>query len=49
VGRRGFRDKMRQADRGAKARQTFVHFNSVAEAASYLKESRGCSIVGIVY
>jgi tRNA G18 (ribose-2'-O)-methylase SpoU len=47
VGRRGFRDKMRQADRGAKQRQTFVHFNSVAEASSYLKESRGCSIVGV--
>jgi len=47
VGRKGFRDKMRQADRGAKQRQTFVHFNSVSEAASYLKESRGCSIVGV--
>ena len=37
VGRRNFRDKMRQADRGAKIRQTFVHFNSIAEAHTYLK------------
>ena len=37
VGRRNFRDKMRQADRGAKIRQKFVHFNSVAEAKNYLK------------
>ena len=37
VGRRNFRDKMRQADRGAKVRQKFVHFNSVAEAQTYLK------------
>lgn len=47
VGRKGFRDKMRNADRGAKRRQTFVHFNSVAEAATYLKETRNCSIVGV--
>lgn len=47
VGRKGFRDKMRNADRGAKRRQTFVHFNSVAEAAVYLKEERNCSIVGV--
>jgi hypothetical protein len=47
VGRKGFRDKMRNADRGAKRRQTFVHFNSVAEAATYLKETKNCSIVGV--
>jgi tRNA G18 (ribose-2'-O)-methylase SpoU len=47
VGRKGFRDKMRNADRGAKRRQTFVHFNSVAEAATYLKEMRNCSIIGV--
>lgn len=47
VGRKGFRDKMRNADRGAKRRQTFVHFNSVSEAAVYLKEERNCSIVGV--
>lgn len=47
VGRKGFRDKMRNADRGAKRRQAFVHFNSVAEAATYLKETRNCSIVGV--
>ena len=47
VGRKGFRDKMRQADRGAKRRQKFVHFNSVAEAGVYLKETKNCSIVGI--
>jgi tRNA G18 (ribose-2'-O)-methylase SpoU len=40
VGRRNFRDKMRQADRGAKVRQKFVHFNSVAEAQTYLKVVR---------
>ena len=40
VGRRNFRDKMRQADRGAKVRQKFVHFNSVAEAQTYLKVAR---------
>jgi tRNA G18 (ribose-2'-O)-methylase SpoU len=32
---------------GAKFRQVFKHFNSVAEAAQYLKEERNCSIVGI--
>lgn len=44
VGRRNFRDKMRQADRGAKTRQTFVHFNSVAEAHTYLKVSHPGSL-----
>ena len=47
VGRKGFRDKMRQADRGAKRRQKFIHFNSVSEAGVYLKEAKNCSIVGI--
>ena len=47
VGRKGFRDKMRQADRGAKRRQKFIHFNSVSEAGIYLKEAKNCSIVGI--
>ena len=47
IGRKGFRDKMRQADRGAKRRQTFVHFNSIVEASTYLKDEKNCTIVGI--
>jgi tRNA G18 (ribose-2'-O)-methylase SpoU len=47
IGRKGFRDKMRNADRGAKRKQSFVHFNSILEAATYLKEKRNCSIVGV--
>ena len=47
IGRKGFRDKMRNADRGAKRKQSFVHFNSILEAATYLKETKNCSIVGV--
>lgn len=47
IGRKGFRDKMRNADRGAKRKQSFVHFNSILEAATYLKETKKCSIVGV--
>jgi tRNA G18 (ribose-2'-O)-methylase SpoU len=47
VGRRNFRDRMRQADRGAKQRQTFVQFDSIAGAAVYLKETKKASIVGV--
>jgi SpoU rRNA Methylase family len=47
IGRKGFRDKMRNADRGAKRKQAFVHFNSILEAATYLKETKNCSIVGV--
>jgi tRNA(Leu) C34 or U34 (ribose-2'-O)-methylase TrmL len=36
VGQRGFRDKMRQADRGAKMRLNFVHFQTLPEAIAYL-------------
>ena len=47
VGRRDFRSKMRQADRGAKERQKFTHFNSIAEARTYLKEESNATIIGI--
>jgi len=48
VGRKNFRDKMRQADRGAKERLRFVHVNSVAEARAYLKAPEiDATIVGI--
>ena len=47
VGRKGFRDKMRNADRGAKVYQKFRHFNSIAEAGFYLKEECNCHIIGI--
>ena len=47
VGRRDFRSKMRQADRGAKERQKFTHFNSIAEARTYLKQENNATIVGI--
>lgn len=47
VGRRDFRSKMRQADRGAKERQKFTHFNSIAEARTYLKGEKNATIIGI--
>ena len=48
VGRRNFRDKMRQADRGAKERLRFVHVNSVADARAYLKAPGvDATIIGI--
>jgi tRNA G18 (ribose-2'-O)-methylase SpoU len=44
----GKRDvSMHHGDKGAQRRQTFVHFYTMAEAARYLKEDRGATILGV--
>ena len=44
----GKRDiNMHHGDKGAQRRQTFVHFYTIAEAARYLKEERGATILGV--
>lgn len=47
VGRKSFRDKMHQADRGAKNRLNFTHFQSLEEAETYLRQEKKCKIFGI--
>lgn len=47
VGRRGFRDKMRQADRGAKQLLNFFHFDSLNDAEVFLRQEQTCTLVGV--
>jgi len=37
VGKPNFKEKLRGSDRGAKSRLVFKHYNSIAEAATYLR------------
>ena len=47
VGKPDFRGKMRQADRGAKARLAFINFPSTSAAVDYLKNDKGCLMIGL--
>lgn len=47
VGKPDFRGKMRQADRGAKARLAFTNFPSSAAAIDYLRNEKGCLMLGL--
>lgn len=47
VGKKSFKDKMRQADRGARSRLNFRQFSSHIEAEKYLRDEKHCKIYGI--
>ncbi len=48
VGKPNFKEKLRGSDKGAKSRLVFKHYNSIADAASYLRtEYPNISICGI--
>lgn len=46
IGKKDFKSKMRQADRGSKERLTFKNFLTILDAKEYLK-SKNCTILGV--
>lgn len=45
VGRKDFKQKMRQADRGSKERLQFKHFVKIHDAENYLRVNKSCNTI----